>query len=188
MYFHYDPTLFFNSEDRSLYIALRTDYYFELMYERSSAYYGKIEQGEFKHLGEISADPDAHSFAGVKAPGNLVGVCWSDHQDIYLWREIEVGVAEEIGSRLPEKARVLSAYPNPFNCSTKISYSLPAAGFVRLEIFNLLGEKVATLMEGVQAAGAKEILWDASDMTSGLYFYKLTVGGFSDVNKMTLLK
>jgi len=89
---------------------------------------------------------------------------------------------------LPTDFSFSQNYPNPFNASTTITFSLHSSAYVHLVVFNTLGQRVATLMEGVQAAGAKGILWDASDMTSGLYFYKLTVGKSSEVKKITLLK
>jgi hypothetical protein len=79
-------------------------------------------------------------------------------------------------------------YPNPFNVSTKITYSLSLSSYVRLEVFNICGQKIATLVDGQQSPGAKEILLDASEMTSGLYFYRLTAGEFSETKKITLLK
>ncbi|HUI65385.1 MAG TPA: FlgD immunoglobulin-like domain containing protein, partial [Bacteroidota bacterium] len=90
-------------------------------------------------------------------------------------------------------------YPNPFNPSTRISYSLPQGGYVSLRVFNLLGQTVATLVDGFVGAGLHEIVWDGRDaggrtVASGVYFYRVEVRGggggvdFSSMRKMILLK
>lgn len=80
-------------------------------------------------------------------------------------------------------------YPNPFNPSTTIKYSLPQAGDVSLKIFNLLGEEVASLIQNEQGAGTYTVSFDASGLSSGVYFYRIrTSSGFSDIKKMILLK
>jgi hypothetical protein len=79
-------------------------------------------------------------------------------------------------------------YPNPFNAQTIISYDLPKEADVKLEIYDLLGRKVATLAEGIQEAGNHQTVWDGSCASSGIYFYRLKAGDYSDIKKMTLLK
>ncbi|MBD3170048.1 MAG: T9SS type A sorting domain-containing protein [candidate division Zixibacteria bacterium] len=91
-------------------------------------------------------------------------------------------------STLPEKVSLIQNYPNPFNASTTIIYNLPVNSDVQLEVYNLLGQKVATLVDGYQEAGYNAVRWDASSYTSGVYFYKLTVGNDTDTRRMVLLK
>ena len=84
-------------------------------------------------------------------------------------------------------------YPNPFNPSTRISYTIGERGLVTLEVFDLLGRQVATLVSETQAAGSYQIVWDGRNsrslpVTSGVYFYRLRSGGFSKTNRMVLLK
>jgi hypothetical protein len=79
-------------------------------------------------------------------------------------------------------------YPNPFNPNTLIKYSVPQDGLVTLEVFNLLGEKVATLVNETQVAGKYEIDFDASDLSSGIYVYNLKSGNFNSIKKMLLMK
>ncbi|UCH64705.1 MAG: T9SS type A sorting domain-containing protein, partial [Ignavibacterium sp.] len=79
-------------------------------------------------------------------------------------------------------------FPNPFNPSTVIKYSIPHDGFVTLDVFNLLGEKVASLVNGIQKAGRYEINFDASNLASGIYVYNLKSGNFSSVRKMLLMR
>lgn len=79
-------------------------------------------------------------------------------------------------------------YPNPFNPVTQINYTLLKDSDVRLEIYNLLGQKVATLVDEYQHAGHKAVNWEVRDFASGIYFYKLTVGGFTATKKMVISK
>jgi hypothetical protein len=79
-------------------------------------------------------------------------------------------------------------YPNPFNPSTTISYSIPAAGHVSLKIFNLLGQEVETLIDHQQTAGSYKLQFDASRLSTGVYFYQLKADQFVTVKKMLLLK
>ncbi len=79
-------------------------------------------------------------------------------------------------------------YPNPFNPTTRFDYALPQGANVRLKIFNVLGQVVATVVDEYQAAGWKSVAYDASNMPSGLYFYSLDAGTFTDIKKMLLVK
>ncbi len=79
-------------------------------------------------------------------------------------------------------------YPNPFNPVTTIRYSLPKSGVVSLIIYNLIGEEVLRLVDEEQTAGYHKITWDASNMASGIYFYRLQAGDFVLTRKMVLLK
>jgi hypothetical protein len=80
-------------------------------------------------------------------------------------------------------------YPNPFNPSTTINYSIPVSGRVTMRIFNVLGQVIATLVNGdMQNAGKYQVTFDASRYSSGVYFYRIEAGTFSAVKKMMLLK
>jgi hypothetical protein len=89
---------------------------------------------------------------------------------------------------IPNAFSLSQNYPNPFNASTSISYSLSKTGPVNLSIYNLLGQKVATLSDGIQQAGVHGIIWNAKDITSGIYFARLDSGKQSKCSKMILLK
>jgi len=95
---------------------------------------------------------------------------------------------EENGSVIPNRFLLLQNYPNPFNATTVIEYQVPVNGYVKLEIYNMLGQKLATLVDSKQHAACRSVIWDASEASSGLYFYKLTVGDWSGTKKMTLVK
>ncbi len=91
-------------------------------------------------------------------------------------------------SDLPSSVDLGANYPNPFNATTSISYSLTASASVTLEIFNMMGQKVTTLVNGNESAGDHVVTWDASNAASGVYFYRLKVGDEILTKRMTLLK
>lgn len=78
--------------------------------------------------------------------------------------------------------------PNPFNPSTAIEYKLPSNGNVRIEVFNSVGQLVDVLADGYRSAGSHMVVWNTNNQPSGIYFYRLRLGGFSETKKMTLLK
>jgi hypothetical protein len=80
------------------------------------------------------------------------------------------------------------AYPNPFNPATAIRYALPQAGAVRLVVYNMLGQEVARLVEGLVAAGRHEVVFDGQGLPSGVYLYRLEAGTFVQTRRMTLVK
>ena len=82
----------------------------------------------------------------------------------------------------------LTCQPNPFNATTTIMYSLPEGGKVSLGVYNLRGQLIAALIDDYQGAGEYDVIWDASDYSSGVYFYKLQAGDFVSTKKMNLLK
>ena len=90
--------------------------------------------------------------------------------------------------KLPTEFKLKQNFPNPFNPSTKITYSIPQAGHVTLKIFNLLGKEVATLVNKKQSAGSYPVEWHPQGLQSGVYFYRLQAGDFTQVRKLTLVK
>ena len=91
-------------------------------------------------------------------------------------------------STLPNDYSLSQNYPNPFNPSTKILYSIPQSGFVTLKVMNILGKEVTTLVNEQKAAGNYSVEFDGVNLPSGVYFYKLQAGTFSQIKKMILLK
>jgi hypothetical protein len=89
---------------------------------------------------------------------------------------------------IPESFGFSRCHPNPFNASTAISYSLPEQDEVTISIHNILGQKVATIFEGMQESGEYTITWDASDFPSGVYFARMEAAAHSENIKMVLLK
>lgn len=101
--------------------------------------------------------------------------------------DVITGVNNNITS-IPNEFSLSQNYPNPFNPSTKISYTIPSNGLVTLKIFNMLGKEVASLVNEVKSAGTYEVNFNAANLSSGVYFYRLESGNFVDTKKMFLLK
>jgi hypothetical protein len=89
---------------------------------------------------------------------------------------------------MPSSFELPQNYPNPFNAQTKIAYTLTQRSEVSIDIFDILGCKIAQLSEGSQGTGNHEITWDAAGFSSGIYFYRLTAGDFRQTRRMLLLK
>ena len=91
---------------------------------------------------------------------------------------------------LPAAFYLEQNYPNPFNPVTVIRYQIPDRGDVPvvLKIYNVFGQEIATLVNGIEGAGFKSVNWDATNSPSGLYFYKIRAGSFSDIKKMILIR
>ncbi|GAB5407647.1 MAG: hypothetical protein BalsKO_00120 [Balneolaceae bacterium] len=96
-------------------------------------------------------------------------------------------VGNEIGDQ-PNVFALEQNYPNPFNPSTTISYSVENAGPVSVSVYNVMGQKVAELVNATKTAGSYSVTWDASSVSSGMYFYQLTAGGQTLTKRMTLIK
>jgi hypothetical protein len=91
-------------------------------------------------------------------------------------------------SSAPVEFALAQNYPNPFNPTTAIRFSVPVATRVTLKVYDLLWREVATVVDGMKAAGEYEVSFDASSLPSGLYLYRLEADGFSAVKKMNLMK
>jgi len=131
--------------------------------------------------------PDSIIFyaAGNAANGNF------NNQGDYIYTThftthfVTTGIDE--GTPLPEIVD-LHNYPNPFNASTTIGYNVPSRGNVSLQIYDLSGRKIQTLVNEYQEAGNHRIAWNADRVPSGIYFYKLATSDYSESKSMTLVK
>ena len=94
----------------------------------------------------------------------------------------------EIEITAPNNFALFQNYPNPFNPTTNISYQLPITGNVTLKIYDMLGREIATLVNEVKEPGTYELKWNAANLPSGIYLYKLNAGNFAQTRKLVLLK
>jgi hypothetical protein len=111
----------------------------------------------------------------------------------YYWQQVLVVSVDGENGQRPSSFGLAQNYPNPFNPMTVIRYSLSQRSQVSIAIFNILGQEVTTLVDKTQPAGAYETIWDGIDRSgqrvgSGIYFYRITAGDFSETRKMVLLK
>lgn len=97
------------------------------------------------------------------------------------------GITEQLPG-IPENYRLAQNFPNPFNPSTSIRFSIPEAGLVTLKVYSLLGEEVTTLVDEFMNSGNYDVQFDASKLTTGIYFYTISVNNFSATKKMVLTK
>jgi hypothetical protein len=154
--------------------------------------YGDVENGFVAGHGTTNV-PQSYSFTDQNAAGGP----WSyrlkqmdlDGTVAYYYPNGSNGTATAV--KVEEKPRQYSLgqnYPNPFNPATRIRYALPADTHVRLEVFNVIGQKVATLVDAPQPAGYYDRTFDARGLPSGLYFYRLVTPEVNFLKKMMVLK
>lgn len=98
------------------------------------------------------------------------------------------GIDEELVGLRPESFMLYSNYPNPFNPTTKIRYAIANTAFTSLKVYSLLGEEVESLINEEKTPGVYEVNFDAANLTSGTYLYKLQAGNFIETKKMIVLK
>jgi len=112
-----------------------------------------------------------------------------DSSYFVFYKEPGTGVEDDFHDwKSPTSFSLAQNYPNPFNAQTVISYQLPTDAYVRLQVHDLLGRRAATLVEEKQVAGYRSVLWEASGLASGFYFYRLTAGDFTETKRMLLVK
>jgi hypothetical protein len=117
-------------------------------------------------------------------PGYSYITCYLDDVNIYY---IPVGV-KPIETEVPKKYNLSQNYPNPFNPTTNIKFDLPKSSLVKLTIYDALGREIETLVNEKLKEGSYQVNWNASQYPSGVYFYRLLAGDFSDTKKMVLIK
>jgi hypothetical protein len=139
-------------------------------------------------------------YPAVAADGHKIYYVWQDNRrskgwDIYAkvvdWTWTKVG--DDQAPSLPNSFQLFQNYPNPFNQSTEIEFILSRSDFVSLNIYDILGRRIKTLVSENSSSGHKSAYWDGKDnwgkeVCSGVYFYQLKVGEFSETKKMLLLK
>ena len=129
--------------------------------------------------------------AGIMVPerGILLNMQTSSLYKMNILYSVLTSVNENtVSLNVPDRFELSQNYPNPFNPTTNIKFSIPNSGKISLKVYDRLGKEVADLADGFRNAGTYEISFDASDLTSGVYFYKLAVNDIVNTKKMTLIK
>ncbi len=139
------------------------------------------------------------------SPGNSISSITATSTDLFLYNQTQSGSTVDESKtglyktgisptsiksldNLPSQYSLLQNYPNPFNPSTKISFSIPATQLVSLKIYDLTGREISSLINRELNAGSYSFEFDGSNLSSGIYFYRLNTANFSDVKKMILIK
>ncbi len=139
--------------------------------------YYPFEMGWYPHSGQGT------SWAFEVPPG---GIIEPEQSYCGLFFEPETSIDEN--ESLPEEFFLFQNYPNPFNTKTTIQYSLPEESNVTIEIYNILGRRIETLISGIQPPGSHSVVWDAENQPSGVYFYWIKAGKYKESRSCLLLK
>ena len=129
-------------------------------------------------LNSIDGNSTTEFMAGCR-DGKLI--CFSGGQNI------PVGISGTAGE-IPTNYDISQNYPNPFNPTTNIKFSLPKDELVSIKVYDILGKEVATIMNENKPAGNYEVNFNASALSSGVYFYRMNAGSFNSINRMVVLK
>ncbi len=145
------------------------------------------------HIIDISDPANPFWIDGYDTPGFAKNVFLSgqyayiaDEYSLMILHLRTIGVEE--GNNIPQRFALLQNYPNPFNAQTTIKYGIPTSSDVLLEIYDITGRKLETLLSEYQEAGEHQIIWNAGDRPSGIYFYKLKAGEISKTDRCILIK
>jgi len=103
-------------------------------------------------------------------------------------KRINISGVKQLGTEIPVVFSLHQNYPNPFNPVTLINFDIPHQSAVTLRVYDILGREAALLVNEVKPAGSYSVQFDAGRLTSGIYFYKLDAGAFSEVKKMIVVK
>ncbi|MGH7601716.1 MAG: T9SS type A sorting domain-containing protein [bacterium] len=140
---------------------------------------GGLPKIDFMHLSSVSDLIDAGVNLGIPFNGEA--------PDLGAF-ESDFVTAVETEEFAPAEFRLYQNYPNPFNPETAIKFKLPKSSFATLRIYNLSGQEIATLISGFKTAGEHEVKWQTHGLPSGVYFYRLQAGVFSETRKLFLQK
>jgi hypothetical protein len=151
----------------------------------------KINSRYNETCASLSPDGKYIFFSRYNEPDEKSNIYWVSSSIIDSIKKTITGINEKKSQ--PEGFNLHQNYPNPFNPSTVIGYQLTGVSNVKLSIFNLLGEKIKTLVDSYQSAGEHSVTWDATDnsnnpVCSGVYFYKMETSGMSFQKKMILVR
>ena len=146
--------------------------------------FDRLESGTYSIVFDEAIIYTISSLSKDTSGVNIKGLDCDEYGVPDIWTDIETTDDRNI----PIDYDLGNNYPNPFNPVTTISFSLPVASQVSLDVFNIAGQKVATLLDGYKEAGSHTVTWDGGKQASGIYFYHIKAGEFTATRKMTLLK
>ncbi len=178
--------------------------------DADNAYSMTIDDSSNIYVTGVSIGNSGHDFCTIKyttsgvqqwvvrRPGGGIAILIDRNQNLYvsgnnltygtLIKYSQLVSVTPISNKVPDKYELRQNYPNPFNPSTRITYLLPERSFVKLEVFDLIGRKIADLVNDIQNAGEYNYSFNASDLSSGPYIYKIRTIDFSEAKIMILQK
>lgn len=179
-----------NDGDKDIIVGNNASNSLSLYYNNNGAFEYKMRAGAFLSVfSPVFADIDNDGKGDIGAVGSLppsgIG------STLIFMKGTNTGPTSISGfnvSEFPEEFRLEQNYPNPFNPVTNLEFGISNSGFVSLKIYDLLGKEVATIVEAELKAGSYKYSFNASDLSSGIYFYKLSSRNFSETKRMILLK
>ncbi len=147
------------------------------------------QQWAIKYNGTGNGIDQGYALA-IDGSGNvfITGGSYGSNSDFATIKYGQTVGVQQVSGEIPEKYVLSQNYPNPFNPSTQINFSLPNDSFVKITVFDALGKEVEKLADKQMSAGNYKIDFDASKLTSGIYFYKIQTDEFTDTKKMILVK
>ena len=143
---------------------------------------------EAKYWDDQSSSWMIFNNSSVNTETNIITFSGSEVSNFVILTANKITSVENETGRLPMEFSLKQNYPNPFNPSTIIEFSLNEVNFVELNIYDALGQKITTLINNTMEAGSYKYQYDASNLTTGIYFYELKVGNNNTVKKMNLIK
>ena len=140
--------------------------------------------------GKLSNPPKDIGDALIGKCSNISDLYWVDFTAYDIWPKdfVPTSVLDKNINTLVQSYTLKQNYPNPFNPSTNIRYQIPKSSFVNLKVYDVLGREVESLINEEKPAGNYEVEFTGTGLTSGIYFYQLTVGNFTQTKKMILLR
>ena len=141
---------------------------------------GEAASNNEYHLNQVIGQP----FVGFSSNAEY----FLSSGSLYYFSGITTDVDDDNYSGIPKNYSLKQNYPNPFNPTTKIVYAIPKSGIVKIKVYDILGREVVNLINEEQSAGYHELIFYASALPSGIYFYNIIADNFVQTKKMILMK
>ncbi|MCB0304596.1 MAG: T9SS type A sorting domain-containing protein [Calditrichaeota bacterium] len=146
-----------------------------------------VQTGSESFIGYTWISKDGYELLGIQSQSGETNPNFTDAQGLSILDAFITGIDDDSGP-LASDFYLAQNYPNPFNPSTRIRFTLPQSVPVTLAVYNALGQEVATLVNRQLPAGEHSITWEARDLPSGIYYYRITAGKFRETRKAILIK